>query len=51
LDQAVQTRLFQSAGQELKCLIDRPFSEEEIRNILAWCEEVASAIVKYGLKE
>ena len=45
------TGLFQPAGRELKCLIDRAFTEEEVDKILAWCEEVAATIAKYGPKE
>jgi hypothetical protein len=43
--------LFQPAGQELKCLIDRAFTDEEISKILAWGEEVAAIITQYGLKQ
>jgi hypothetical protein len=45
------TGLFQPVGQELRCAIDRAFTDEEIDKILAWCEEVAATIAKYGLKE
>jgi len=50
-NQAEATGLFRPAGQELTCLIDRPFSDAEVGKILGWCEAVASAIAKYGLKE
>jgi hypothetical protein len=48
---AEATGLFQPAGQELRCPIDRLFTDEEVGNLLAWCDEVAAAIAKYGLKE
>ena len=43
--------LFRRAGQELKCSIDRAFTDAEIDKVLAWCEEVVATIAKYGLKE
>ncbi len=49
-NKAEATGLFQPAGQELRCLIDRAFNDGEIEKILAWCEEVAATIRKYGLK-
>jgi hypothetical protein len=48
---AEATGLFQPVGQELRCSIDRAFTDEEVRKVLAWCEEVADTIAKYGLKE
>ena len=45
------TRLFQPVGQELRCPIDRAFTDAEIDKILAWCEEVAAAMQEHGLKE
>ena len=39
------------AGDELRCSIDRAFTDAEIGKILAWCEEVAVAIAKHGPKE
>jgi hypothetical protein len=48
---AEATGLFRPAGHELKCSIDRAFSEVEIAAILTWCEQVASAITGHGLKE
>lgn len=42
--------LFRPAGRELKCLIDRPFTSDEIEAIATWCEEIAAAIARYGLK-
>jgi hypothetical protein len=51
LSKAEATGLFRPAGQELTCLIDRAFTDAEVGKILAWCEEVAATIAKYGLKE
>jgi hypothetical protein len=48
---AQATGLFQPAGQELKCSIDRVFTDAEVDKILAWCEEAAATIAKHGLKE
>ncbi len=48
---AQTTGLFRSAGHELKCSIDRAFTESEVAQLLSWCEEAASAITRYGLKE
>jgi len=48
---AESTGLFGPAGRELKCLIDRPFSHDEVSKILSWCEEVARAVGEYGAKE
>jgi hypothetical protein len=45
------TGLFQPAGNEVRCLIDRAFTDAEVGKILAWCEEVAATIAKHGLKE
>lgn len=41
----VETGLFQPAGKEFKCEVDRPFSTEETRKLLNWLEFVASEIV------
>jgi hypothetical protein len=48
---AQATGLFRPAGRELKCMIDRSFSEKEIGEILACFEEIAATAVKYGLKQ
>jgi hypothetical protein len=48
---AEATGLFQPAGQELRCSIDWTFTEEDVSKILAWCEEAAADIVKYGLQK
>jgi hypothetical protein len=49
--EAEATGLFRPAGHELRCSIDRPFNDPEMGKVLAWCEEAAAAIAKYGLKE
>ncbi len=48
---AEATGLFRRAGRELRCSVDRAFTEAETADILSWCEQAAAAIVKYGLKE
>ncbi|MGA9059190.1 MAG: endonuclease NucS domain-containing protein [Terriglobia bacterium] len=48
---AEATGLFLPAGHELRCSIDRVFTDEEIGKLLAWCDEVAATIAKYGPKE
>lgn len=48
---AQATGLFSPAGRELKCPINRSFSEAEVSALLGWIEAVAEAIRKYGLKE
>jgi hypothetical protein len=48
---AEATGLFRPAGRELKCSIDRVFTDAEIGNILSWCEEITATIAKHGLKE
>lgn len=50
-NKAEASALFQPVGQELKCLINRPFTDDEVGKILAWCEEAATTIAKYGPKE
>jgi len=49
--EALATGLFQPAGRELKCLINRRFSEDEMTSLTDWCEKVAEVIRRYGLKE
>lgn len=48
---AESTGLFSPAGRELKCPINRKFSEADMSSLLAWIEAVAQAIRAYGLKE
>jgi len=50
-NKAEATGLFRPAGRELRCSIDRAFTDAEIRKILSWCEEVATTIGNHGLKE
>ena len=45
-----RTGLFAPAGRDLKCLIDRAFSEDEVARLLAWCESVVQVIAEHGLK-
>ena len=47
---AEATRLFVPAGRELKCPIDRAFTDDEVDSLVRWCESVAQAIVEHGLK-
>ena len=47
-DAAEATGLFAPAGRELKCLIDRAFTDDEVDALVAWCESVAQAIVGHG---
>ena len=47
---AEATRLFAPAGRELKCLINRAFTDDEVDGLVAWCESAAQAIVEHGLK-
>lgn len=51
LKQGEATGLFQPAGHELKCLINRSFTDDEINRILCWCKQVAATVTKYGLRE
>ena len=47
---AAATRLFAPAGRELKCLINREFTDDEVDALVAWCDSAAQAIVEHGLK-
>lgn len=51
LSEAKKTGLFQPAGNELKCIIDRPFSEEEIDKILSWCRYAVDIIGDHELRD
>ena len=46
--QAEQTGLFGRAGKELKCLIDRAFTDDEVDALVAWCESAMQAIREHG---
>jgi hypothetical protein len=50
-DKVEATGLFRPAGRELRCSIDRMFSEEEVGKLLSWCGETAAVITRYGLKD
>ncbi|OHB72935.1 MAG: hypothetical protein A2Z25_24785 [Planctomycetes bacterium RBG_16_55_9] len=50
-NKAEATGLFRPAGHELRCLIDRGFTDSEVAAVLKFCEEVAVTITKHGLKE
>ncbi len=50
-EKAQNTGLFLSAGQDVKCMIGRSLSDEEVNSLLNVCESIASAIQKYGLKQ
>ena len=47
---AEKTGLFVSAGRELKCPIDRAFTNDQMDALVEWCESVAQAIVEHGPK-
>lgn len=47
---AQDTGLFMEAGQDVKCLIDRSLTDDEMNSLLNVCELIATAIKKYGLK-
>ena len=48
-EEAKRTGLFAPAGRELKCLIDRAFTDAEMGALVAWCESVAPAIRKHAV--
>ena len=47
-EEARRTGLFAPAGKELKCLIDRAFTDDELDTLVAWCESVAQAIREHA---
>ena len=49
-NQAQDYAFFEPAGMNLKCQVNREFSNEEIDSIEAWCMSVEEAIRKHGLK-
>jgi len=51
LSEAQGTGLFQQAGGELKCLVNREFSQDETHSLIQWCGRVAETIRRYGVKE
>ncbi len=50
-DAAQSTGMFRSAGSELRCSIDRAFTDKEIQDLLSWFKAVTQAIRSYGLKQ
>ena len=48
--EALNTGLFKAAGQDVKCLIERSLTDDEVKSLLNVCDSIASAIKKYGLK-
>jgi hypothetical protein len=48
--EAQNSGLFQLAGSELKCLIQRLFSDKEIDWLISWLEKITKKIREYGLK-
>ncbi len=49
LEQAKGTGLFEPAGKrDLKCLIARKLTDDEIESVLAWCASVEKAIREHG---
>ena len=50
-DKALSSGLFRPAGQELKCLVNREFTEDEISLLLSWLYELEQIVKEYGLKE
>ncbi|MBN1190834.1 MAG: DUF91 domain-containing protein [Dehalococcoidales bacterium] len=47
---AQKTGLFKAAGSEVKCVINRKFTEDEIISILNWIDKSASAILDLHFK-
>ena len=50
-EKAKGSGLFTPAGHELRCRIDRKFSESQTSSLLDWIKEIAQTVRKYGLKE
>lgn len=48
--EAQNSGLFQSAGRELKCIINRELSKSEIEWLLSWLTKLTQVIQKHGLK-
>ncbi len=49
--QAESTGLFNPAGRELKCSLNREFTETELSTLFSWIESVADTVREHGLKE
>ena len=48
---AQNTGMFTAAGQDVKCLINRSLTDDEVCSLLSVCKSIADAIQKYGLKQ
>jgi len=46
-----ETGLVASAGKELKCVLNRPWTSEQIGVVLSWLQELEDAIRQYGSVE
>ncbi len=49
-NEAQATGLFQSAGREFKCLINREFSSDDIEKLMRWLQKSIDTIKEHGLK-
>ncbi len=47
---AQNSGLFQPAGRELKCLINKKISEQQVDSLITWLTNVTKEIEKHGLK-
>lgn len=47
---AEESHLFQRAGRELKCVIDRRLTDEQIEKLLEWLKMMVITIQEYNLK-
>ena len=47
-DSAEVTGLFTRAGRELKCVVDRAFTDDEVDKLVEWCESVELAITEHA---
>ena len=50
-EKAQNTGMFTAAGQDVKCLINRSLTDDEVSSLLSVCKSIADAIQKYGLKQ
>ena len=49
-NEAQITGLFQPAGREFKCLVNRDFSSGDIEKLVEWLKKSISTVKEYGLK-
>lgn len=49
-NQAEATGLFQPAGREFKCLINKEFSSDDIEKLLKWLQKSIDTVKEHGLK-